>query len=456
MSRNKDKAGGRDGERDTVGGRVRRYAKVGTAVGGLAARLAGDRMFGISIDRPAHAKDLKNALGGLKGPLMKVAQILATIPEALPQEYVQELIQLQANAPAMGWLFVKRRMAAELGPDWQDRFDSFEHEASAAASLGQVHRATLDGKQLACKLQYPDMNSAVEADLAQLKLIFSIYGRYDRTIDTTHVHAEIGERLREELDYQREARHMALFAEILKDEPHIHVPEVKSELSTRRLLTMNWLEGQPLLAFREADLETRNTIALNMFRAWYVPFYNSGVIHGDPHLGNYSVCPNLDINLLDFGCVRVFEGKFVQGVIDLYRAIRDGDQALAVHAYETWGFTGLSKEVIETLNLWANFVYGPLLEDRTRRIREDETSGVYGRDVAEKVHRGLRELGGVRPPREFVFMDRAAIGLGGVFMHLNAEVNWYREFHDLIDQFDIAKMRRRQGRLLKKYDLPVP
>ena len=446
----------RDTEGDSLGGRVRRYAKVGTAVGGLAARLAGDRMFGISVDRPGHAKDLKNALGGLKGPLMKVAQILATIPEALPQEYVDELMQLQANAPAMGWLFVKRRMVAELGPDWQGHFDSFEHQATAAASLGQVHRASLDGLALACKLQYPDMNSAVEADLAQLKLIFSIYGRYDRTIDTTHIHTEISERLREELDYHREGRHMALFAEILKGERDIHVPTVVPELSTGRLLTMNWLDGQPLLAFREADLETRNTVALNMFRAWYVPFYNSGVIHGDPHLGNYSVRENMDINLLDFGCIRVFDGKFVQGVIDLYRAMRDGDRDLAVHAYETWGFTGLSNEVIETLNLWANFVYGPLLEDRSRRIREDDAAGVYGRDVAEKVHRGLRELGGVQPPREFVFMDRAAIGLGGVFMHLNAEVNWYREFHQLIDDFDLAKMRRRQSRLLKKFDLPLP
>jgi predicted unusual protein kinase regulating ubiquinone biosynthesis (AarF/ABC1/UbiB family) len=445
-----------DGEEDTLGGRVRRYAKVGTAVGGLAARLAGDRVFGLALDRPAHAKDLKNALGGLKGPLMKVAQILATIPEALPQEYVQELIQLQSNAPAMGWLFVKRRMAAELGPDWQDKFDTFEHEASAAASLGQVHRAELDGRSLACKLQYPDMNSAVEADLAQLKLIFSIYGRYDRTIDTSNVHKEISERLREDLDYNQEGRHMALFADILKDERHIHIPDVLPELSTKRLLTMNWLDGKPLLDFREADLETRNTVALNMFRAWYVPFYNAGIIHGDPHLGNYSVRPDLDINLLDFGCVRVFEAKFVQGVIDLYRAIRDGDEELAVHAYETWGFTGLSKEVIETLNLWANFVYGPLLEDRSRRIREDQESGVYGRDVAEKVHRGLRELGGVRPPQEFVFMDRAAIGLGGVFMHLSAEINWYRHFHELIDGFDVAKMRRKQTRLLKKFDLPLP
>ena len=445
-----------DDEASTLGGRVRRYARVSTAVGGLAARLAGERFLGIKLDRDEHARELKTALGGLKGPLMKVAQIMATVPEALPQEYVQELIQLQSNAPSMGWLFVRRRMAAELGGDWQKRFDDFEREARAAASLGQVHRARLDGRVLACKLQYPDMSSAVEADLRQLKLIFAIYHRYDRTIDTRQVHAEIAARLREELDYELEARHMRLYIDMLKRVAGVHVPEVMPELSTRRLLTMAWLDGERLLAFEEAAMEVRNAIATNMFHAWYVPFYNYGVIHGDPHLGNYSARPDHGINLLDFGCIRVFQAKFVRGVIDLYHAISNDDRALAVHAYETWGFGDLSNEVIDTLNMWANFVYAPLLEDRQRRIQEFEAGGVYGREVAEKVHKKLRELGGVTPPGEFVFMDRAAIGLGGVFMHLRAEVNWHRLFHELIADFDEARLRRRQTAMLKRHEVPTP
>ncbi len=445
-----------DDEASTLGGRVRRYARVSTAVGGLAARLAGERFLGIKLDRDEHARELKTALGGLKGPLMKVAQIMATVPEALPQEYVQELIQLQSNAPSMGWLFVRRRMAAELGGDWQKRFDDFEREARAAASLGQVHRARLDGRVLACKLQYPDMSSAVEADLRQLKLIFAIYHRYDRTIDTRQVHAEIAARLREELDYELEARHMRLYIDMLKRVAGVHVPEVMPELSTRRLLTMAWLDGERLLAFEEAAMEVRNAIATNMFHAWYVPFYNYGVIHGDPHLGNYSARPDHGINLLDFGCIRVFQAKFVRGVIDLYHAISNDDRALAVHAYETWGFGDLSNEVIDTLNMWANFVYAPLLEDRKRRIQEFEAGGVYGREVAEKVHKKLRELGGVTPPGEFVFMDRAAIGLGGVFMHLRAEVNWHRLFHELIADFDEARLHRRQTRMLKRHEVPTP
>src|SRR6185369_256378 len=134
-------------EDNSLGGRVRRYAQVSTAVGGLAARLAGERYLGLKIDRTRHAADLKAALGGIKGPLMKVAQLLATIPDAMPKEYVNELVQLQADAPSMGWPFVKRRMASELGPDWQKRFRSFEREATRAASLGQVHRAVAqDGR----------------------------------------------------------------------------------------------------------------------------------------------------------------------------------------------------------------------------------------------------------------------------------------------------------------------
>jgi predicted unusual protein kinase regulating ubiquinone biosynthesis (AarF/ABC1/UbiB family) len=439
-------------EQDNLGGRVRRYARVGVAVGGLAARMAGQRYLGVKVDRGRNAAELAAALGGLKGPLMKVAQIMSTIPDALPKEYVAELTQLQADAPPMGWNFVKRRMASELGPQWQKRFQSFEHEAAAAASLGQVHRAVgHDEVLLACKLQYPDMQSAVEADLRQLRLIFSIYERYDKAIVTDQIHAEIAARLREELDYGLEARHMGLYGAMLADEPGVFVPETVPELSTGRLLTMNWLQGTPLLPFIKAhgDQAMRDKIAYNMFRAWYVPFYFYGIIHGDPHLGNYTMRPDGTVNLLDFGCIRIFQARFVKGVIDLYHALLNEDHDLAVHAYESWGFKDLSRETIDVLNRWAHFIYAPLLEDRTRRIQET-ASGVYGREVAEGVHADLRRLGPVKPPREFVFMDRAAIGLGSVFLHLGAEINWYRLFQELIEGFDVTALERRQKKLLKQ------
>jgi predicted unusual protein kinase regulating ubiquinone biosynthesis (AarF/ABC1/UbiB family) len=452
-------------EDNRLGGRVRRYARVGTKVGGLAARLAGERYLGLSLDRGRHAAELTAALGGLKGPLMKVAQLLATIPDALPDEYVNELIHLQADAPAMGWPFVRRRMMGELGPDWQSRFKSFEHTAARAASLGQVHRAVglggaIDGTPLACKLQYPQMDSAVEADLRQLKLAMGLYERYDRAVRTADIHAEIAERLREELDYEREAAHMRLYGAILKDEPGVAVPRPIPELSTKRLLTMTWLEGRPILDFAEkASLARRNEIALRMFRIWYVPFYYYGVIHGDPHLGNYTVAPESSaghtVNLLDFGCIRIFPPSFVKGVIDLYHALETNDEALAVDAYRRGGFRDLSRDMIAVLNRWATYVYGPLLDDRTRMIQE-KGSGVYGRDLADSVHRDIRGLGGIAPPRAFVFMDRAAIGLGSVFLHLKARVNWHRLFHELIDDFDEQVLAHRQKAALEQAGVPLP
>jgi len=438
---------------DRFSGRVARYAKVGTSVGGLAAKVAGARYLGLTFDRERHALELARALGGLKGPLMKVAQLLATIPDALPREYVAHLAGLQSNAPPMGWAFVKRRMQSELGSEWPSRFAEFGREAAAAASLGQVHRARgHDGRRLACKLQYPDMRSAVEADLRQLRLIFALYRRYDPAIDHTEIIAELSERLREELDYEREAKHMRLYRHMLEHEPGVHVPEVIAELSTGRLLVMTWLEGLPMLACRERPQEQRNVIARHMFRAWYVPFYHFGVIHGDAHLGNYSVRKNGDINLLDFGCIRIFTPDFAQGVIDLYRALQTDDRELARHAYETWGFAGLTHEMMEVLNLWAHYLYGPLLDDRVRPIEEGEGTA-YGASVVAKVYGELKRLGGVRPPREFVLMDRAAIGLGSVFMHLKARLNWHRLFEEMIADFTAEELDRRQKTALAAVDL---
>ncbi|WP_422368010.1 ABC1 kinase family protein [Pelagibius sp.] len=447
-----------ESETSRLSGRVRRYAKVGTSVGGLAAQVVGARYLGIGLDRDKHSSELKAALGGLKGPLMKAAQILATIPDALPKEYAEELRQLQSNAPSMGWPFVKRRMRAELGQDWQKQFKSFEREAAAAASLGQVHRAVSpDGRDLACKLQYPDMLSAVEADLQQLKILFGIYRRYDRAIDPSNIYQELADRLREELDYEREGRHMLLYKDMLSQEAGVHVADLLPELSTQRLLTMTWLQGTPLLDFVKGcdSVEERNAVAMNMFRAWYVPFYFYGIIHGDPHLGNYTIRDDGTVNLLDFGCIRVFPPKFVKGVIDLYFALERDDPELAVEAYRTWGFTEISKELLAALNLWAAFLYAPLLEDKPQKIMGDKNS-LYGAEVAGEVHKELRRLGGVTPPREFVLMDRAAVGLGSVFMHLDAEINWHQMFHDMIAEFDVDALEERQAKVLKAQDLPLP
>ncbi len=442
-------------ERSSIGGRLRRYAQVTGTMSSLAARLAGERYLGLELDRSKHAIQLREALGSLKGPLMKVAQILSTIPDALPKEYADELAVLQADAPAMGWLFVKRRMRSELGNEWEEKFESFDKKAFSAASLGQVHQAKLDNEKVAVKLQYPDMDSAINADLNQLKLVFSLYERIDSAISTKDIFTELSDRLREELDYNREALNMKLYRLMLAGENKVVLPKPIDDLTTSRVLTMSWVDGLKLMKYleREPSQDDRNMVAINMFRTWYVPFYYYGVIHGDPHLGNYSITKDLKINLMDFGSIRVFRPEFVGGVIDLYKALRDGNIELAVHAYSQWGFKGLDKEAIEILNIWARFIYGPLLEDKIRPIQEMR-SGNYGRELAGKVHEELKRIGGIKPPREFVLMDRAAVGLGSVFMHLKAEVNWHQLFHGLIDDFTLDSLEKRQNSAIKQIGLP--
>jgi predicted unusual protein kinase regulating ubiquinone biosynthesis (AarF/ABC1/UbiB family) len=433
--------------------RMKRYAQVSTTVGGLLARLMGEKYLGVGIKSEEHSEKLKESLGQLKGPLMKVAQILATVPDMLPPEYAQALQELQSNAPPMGWLFVKRRMKSEMGPNWEEKFEHFEHQACAAASLGQVHRAqSLDGQILACKLQYPDMESAVQADLGQLKFVLSAYEKSGGPLSTKELYKEISERLYEELNYELEAQHIHLFQLLLAEQSWAHIPKVIPELSSRRLLSMTWLEGRRMLDVKNDSKEVRNQVAENMFRLWYTPLYHYGIIHGDPHLGNYTVRQDLGINLLDFGCIRIFPPDFIEGVIELYRSLLNNKPEQTIAAYEKWGFRNLTKAHIKILNLWAGYLYGPLLDDRVRPI-DAEFSGVAGKEAAGKMFTELRKIGGVDVPREFVFMDRAAVGLGSVFLHLRAELNWHQMFEELIDGFDKQNLIQQQNTLLGKVNL---
>ena len=449
----------RDDEANRLSARASRYARLGVSAGAFAARVGVNRLRGGGQD--SNAKALVEALGSMKGPIMKVGQLLATIPDALPAEYAEELMKLQSQAPPMGSGFVRRRMQAELGADWRERFAEFDLKPAAAASLGQVHRAkSLEGDDLACKLQYPEMASAVETDLAQLDLVFSLHRRMTAAIDTREIAGEIRERVREELDYQREAKIARLYGLMLADVPFVRVPHIHDDLSTERLLTMQWLDGEKLTAFERAPQEARDAIAVGLFHAWWRPFLRYGVIHGDPHLGNYAVASSgperavEGINLFDYGCVRIFPPSFVLGVVELYRALRDGDHARLSEAYAMWGFPKLSRGTFDAMTLWARFICGPILDDRVRTAADGVSAAEYGRKEIGAVMRALRaEGGGLVVPREFVFLERATIGLGGAFLRLGARLNFHRLYEDAIADFDIAAVGARQAEGLKAVGL---
>ena len=438
--------------------RLTRFARVSAGLTGVAARGAARSLSGTAVFSAKNAADLTQVLGNLRGPVMKVAQFVATVPGVLPPEVAAPLLTLQTNAPPMGAGFVKRRMAAELGPDWEKKFKSFSREAAAAASLGQVHRAvSKDGRALACKLQYPNMAAAVDSDIRQFKTALGLQRSFDGTIDTREIGEEVAARLAEELDYEREAAHMRLYALMLAERDDIAVPEPVASLSTKRLLTMTWLEGRPVTEFeKNAALKTRNSVSTALFKAWWRPFARYGVIHGDPHLGNYTVREDGGANLLDYGCIRTFHPSFVEGVVGLYRALQVRDDKMAAKAYAAWGFSDLTPDRVEVLNLWARFIFTPLLDDRVRVVDDGVPAAEYGLKQANEVFGKLKSLGGVKPPREFVFMDRAAIGLGGALIRLGARLNFHKLFEEEIADFDTSALARRQRAAFKASGVPLP
>ncbi|HWA00602.1 MAG TPA: AarF/ABC1/UbiB kinase family protein [Caulobacterales bacterium] len=448
-------ADAKDPERNRLSARIGRTANLGANLSGAAAVYGAARLFGGDQADAQIASALKLALGRSKGPAMKVAQMLASIPDLLPPEYAREMGSLMANAPAMGWPFVQRRMRAELGPDWESKFASFERTAAAAASLGQVHRAVgKDGAPLACKLQYPEMTSAVESDISQLQPVLGLVKRVGKGVDPTEVGQELAERLREELDYERERKHIRLFEHMLQSVEGVALPAPVEALSTRRLLTMHWLEGRPLKDFLDTSLETRNRIATLLFRAWWTPVGQYGIIHGDPHLGNYTLAGDAErLNLLDFGCVRVFPPRFIEGVIKLRDGLEHDDRARIEEAYTLWGFTPLRPEIIDTLNIWARFLYAPLLDRRVRPVTAGVDPSAYGRKEIRAMKQKLFSYEAVTIPREFVFLDRAVIGLGAAFLHLRAELNFAELFDQCVAGFSAEAVAERQANALKEAGL---
>ena len=438
-------------DKDKFSKRASRYIQLTGQVGGLLTKLGANRFLGVNIDKDKHALNLKKDLGEIKGPFMKIAQFISMIPDALPIEYSNQLMQLQSHAPSMGELFVKRRMENELGENWKNFFLDFNTSASYAASLGQVHKAKLkNGDLVACKLQYPDMQSAVNVDLNQFRIILNLFEKYNKAIKTKKIFLEIKDRLVEEIDYENEINNIKIFKKIFEFDKYVNIPKIYRNCSTKRLITMSWLEGQSLdemLRYLKNKKNLSERIATNIFNTWYMPFYKFCVIHGDPHFGNYSFKKNGNINLFDFGCVRFFPIKFVKAVLNLYYALEKKDEDLMVEAYKTWGFKKINKKLIKVLNLWASYIYGPLLEDKKRLIQGEKKKG-YGFDIVNNVYKELRKIGGVEPPKEFVFMDRAAIGMGSLFMKLDVKLNWHNLFKNLIKDFDELRILKERNKII--------
>ena len=371
-------------------------------------------------------------LGLFKGPLMKVGQLLSMVPGVLPDELTEMLRTLQAEAPPMGPLFVQRRLRGELGKDWQSLFSEINLSPSFSASIGQVHQATtLDGHKIALKLQYPNMDGILQADLTQLKLILALYEKSGGALRTDQFLMETTVHLYEEIDYLHEAQNIKMFRSIFQNTSFVHIPKVLPSLSTKRLLAMDWMEGDPLSKIIDQPHEVRAQATKRLFWSWYYPLYAHNALHGDPHAGNFLFSKDNHVILLDFGCVRHFSPTFLEGTRCLYKKLKNNKKDSA-EAYEMWGFKNLTPDLTASLNEWASFLYGPLLENKVQKLGASY-NGAIAKKLGKRILNDLKKQGKVDLPREFILMHRAAVGMGAAFLQLDSALNWQEEFEGVLD-----------------------
>ena len=431
---------------DITAGRARRMLSVGgltTSVGGSYLWQALKRPFQSTTQREATLLDthIRNARRvverskELRGAFMKMAQLLSMRQDLFPAEALEVLSVVQSSVPPMSWAKVRRVLTAELGGPPEERFASIEHEAFAAASLGQVHRAELrGGRPVVVKVQYPGVADTVHQDIKNVRALVRVFDSIARDVmrqdvDSKAVVRELEERLAEELDYRREADNVERFRTLLASDHEVIIPRVHRKLSAGRVLTMDRLEGYPLqdIMAPGVDQELKDWVGVKLFRLLWRQLLEFGVLHADPHPGNYLVTHHPRIGILDFGSVRVFERQVRLGYLRMSRGLLAGDDAVAGAAAADLGFIQHGDDPAPFLEL-LRVVCEPILVDRPYDPRD------Y--DVME---RGLRASqitlshGLYRAPGHQVFLLRALLGLDGCLRTFGTVRNWHRLFRDIVD-----------------------
>jgi predicted unusual protein kinase regulating ubiquinone biosynthesis (AarF/ABC1/UbiB family) len=371
----------------------------------------------------------------LKGAFMKMVQMLSMRDDILPAEALDVLSVVQSQVPPMAYEEIRQQVVEELGGDPQELFADFEQDAFAAASLGQVHRATTkSGKQVVVKVQYPGVDETVEQDLRNVKALlntFTMIGRdvMRQEIDQTEVYNELEERLSEELDYVNEAKNIRLFQKMFSDDDEILIPDVYPKLSSRRVLTMGFVEGYSLTDILKPNVEQglKDWVALKFFRVVWRQVFEFGVLHTDPHPGNYLVTYHPKLGILDFGSIRVFPDEIRRAYHGLASAILNRDAEAVAKCSVQLGFIGEDDDPTGIQRIMA-VVFEPVLVDRDYDPR-DYDSMERGMEIAQIgfEHRLFKA------PGHRVFLGRALMGLDAYLKQLGTVTNYHRLFRECVE-----------------------
>lgn len=434
-------------QRQLTSGRARRAIKIGE----LASQVGSSYLW-TSLRRPFLSSDarerellethIKNARRivesstHLRGAFMKLIQMLAMREDILPGEALEVLRTTHSGVPPMDYATIAAQLRRELGRRPEQLFASFEPTAFAAASLGQVHRGRLkSGEEVAVKIQYPGVADTVEQDLKNVKLLLATLQAIARDvmrqkIDTRAIYGELQERLREELDYINEARNTALFGRLLADDDEILIPRVFKELSSRRVLTMTYIDGYRLtdVLSPTADAELRGWVAHKYYSLVWRQILEFGALHTDPHPGNYLVSYHPRLGILDFGSIRRFPEPVRLAHRQFARALLDRDDRSIGAAMVKLGYLDSGQDPRPMVRV-IHILFEPLLIDRVY-----DPAGYDSVGKAAAVGEIAFEHKLYKSPAHSVFLLRALVGLDGIIRGLGVRANYRATFRECVEQ----------------------
>ncbi|MEJ7657115.1 MAG: AarF/ABC1/UbiB kinase family protein [Thermoleophilaceae bacterium] len=425
-------------------GRVRRTAKVGSLVGGQAARAYATKAANLTRSEEGRrvaaerrqveaAEQIVEVLGSMKGAAMKVGQVASFIDTgALPPEaskrIQQKLAELRDSAPRVSFRDMRKVIEHDLGDKLSEHFAEFEEDAVAAASIGQVYRARLhDGREVAVKVQYPGIGSAVRADLQNLGLLLRAAKRMAPGMDVKAMSTEVRERLTEELDYEHEAQSQRAFARAWKGHPFVYIPDAVTDLCTEHVLVTEWAEGIGFEEVRTLTQPERDRFGETVFRFFFESLYRVGHFSGDPHPGNFRLMDDGRVAFLDFGMTRKVPREWVERELAIFRLAFSGDADELYRELTAMRFYPADDPEVTPERVLAHF------EAVTAWYREDREITIDGDCVREI----LIDMGDMRsehwplmrratlPPERMLATRMEALTLG-VLGQVEARANWHR------------------------------
>ncbi len=371
----------------------------------------------------AAARKLVTRMGNLKGLVMKAGQIASYMPGSLPPAAQQVLSELQAQSTPMAFHKIDEVLRAELGAPAAELFEAIDERPFAAASIGQVHRATHRGQAVAVKVQYPGIEDAIRSDLKMVAVIARL-SSIGSPVDGAALAGELRDRLLEECDYEREAVSQALFARLLASLDGARVPAVIPDRSTRRVLTTVLADGTSLA---DSNPAVRDRAGQIIFRTCFELLFHRCIYNADPHPGNYLVATDGSVTFLDFGCVRRFEPAMIDTWRRMARSIIDGNRDGFIAGFRALGFVGEDKGFDWNYQYEAmRFLYRPFLE---RDFRYDaafvaKSFGVLMFDNPNRLK--------ISMPPEWLFLNRLQWGLNAVLAQLGAAADWRAIIDELL------------------------